>query len=234
MFYKLVVSHKALFMCQKSIKLLRTCLEAILNPTHPKNMAGFYIVMGLVLVASIIVNIAKSRNPAPHNHLLSTLAGISMRTQKHRFWKLLCGDIESNPGLTGNAHIYPCGLCDIPVTLDHKEALCCDGCDNWHHPAHSHDTNISFELSTTNCYNPLSHIDSSIDSFTSGSVFSPLHISSPVNTLDRFQRFPSSTKPDAASLFNISEKKNLRIMNINCRSIRGGKSTDFKEVLEYI
>jgi hypothetical protein len=46
---------------------------------------------------------------------------------------LLSGDIETNPGPVKNAEIFPCGLCDLPVTWEHVNGICCDGCDIWHH-----------------------------------------------------------------------------------------------------
>ena len=46
---------------------------------------------------------------------------------------LLLGDIEANPGpRQKQASVYPCGLCDHPVTWT-CEGVCCDDCNVWHH-----------------------------------------------------------------------------------------------------
>ena len=46
------------------------------------------------------------------------------------FILMLAGDIQSNPGPP--THIYPCGLCELPVTWS-TAGICCDQCDAWHH-----------------------------------------------------------------------------------------------------
>ena len=117
---------------------------------------------------------------------------------------LLSGDINMNPG-PGNRSIFPCGVCDIPVNWT-QEGVCCNNCSVWYHKScddlssrnmsyigrssviwhccKCNSINVdsftfnSFELSTSNVYNPLMHLDSTIDSITS-SCFSPLHASSP-------------------------------------------------------
>jgi hypothetical protein len=41
---------------------------------------------------------------------------------------LLAGDIEQNPGPRGKQQsIYPCGLCEHPVTWN-SQGICCDDC----------------------------------------------------------------------------------------------------------
>jgi hypothetical protein len=42
---------------------------------------------------------------------------------------LLAEDIQLNPGPSA----YPCGYCDIPVTWEHKRAICCDERSIWYH-----------------------------------------------------------------------------------------------------
>jgi len=43
---------------------------------------------------------------------------------------ILAGDIELNPG-PNNKSVFPCGLCDLPVTWN-CQGVCCDACDIWH------------------------------------------------------------------------------------------------------
>ena len=88
-----------------------------------------------------------------HDGLSSTSVsvGLSVKTLKNRFWSfkniasesknvaliscllILSGDIQTNPGPTNNARIYPCGLCELPVTSEHIDGIECDGCQVWHH-----------------------------------------------------------------------------------------------------
>ena len=157
------------------------------------------------------------------------------------------------------------------MTWEHVDGLCCDGCDVWHLRScievcsadyhllarHSHIQRLcgkcdsinvssftfhSFELNTSNMFDPLSQIDSSIDSVSTDMVFSPLYASSPSTRINQHSRSrrsqPSSTSSleqitNTSSLFCLSEKKNLRIMNVSCRSIRS-KSLEFLACLNYI
>lgn len=239
-------------------------------------------VLGVLLRFLIVVRYLLTSHPSPHSHLLSVLVGASSRILKRKHpcesvrlrknlaqltcTLLFCRDIQSNTGRTDKAHIYSCGLCEQPVTWEHVDGLCYDGCYIWNHRSciklcsvdydlltkHSHiqwlcfkceSINVrkftfqSFELSTSNMYQPLANIDSSKDSLSTEAVFSPLYTSSPARktTSFRSRRSHSSvSKTDsltnASSLFCVSEKKYLRIMNINCRSI-GGKSSEFLTAL---
>ena len=46
---------------------------------------------------------------------------------------LLAGDIAINPGPTHlNKTVYPCALCENPVTWS-TDGVCCDECSLWHH-----------------------------------------------------------------------------------------------------
>ena len=210
--------------------------------------------------------------------------GICVKTLKHRFWSpnristdnknwsmfacllLLSGDIQSNPGPANVSHIYPCGLCEMPVTWEHLDGIACDGCSIWHHRScielcsadydllarHSHiqwlcckceSINIdcftfrSLELYTSNVYNPLSYIDESIDSVSSSASFRPLHTSSPSDknsSSTRKSRLSSSdSHTNVSSLYDVSAKRNFRIMNVNCRSVRSNNS-EFQTALNYI
>ena len=115
--------------------------------------------------------------------------------------------------------------------------LCCMcdsiNCDNF--------TFRSYELQTSNSFHPLTQIDSSIDSVHS-SVFSPLHTSSPKNR-SNFSNSGKKTSTRSTSSTSSStyhepfpdmpKKQNLRIMNINCRSVKENKS-EFKVAVDYI
>ncbi|CAC5407576.1 unnamed protein product [Mytilus coruscus] len=111
---------------------------------------------------------------------------------------LLGGNIEQNPGPREKQQsIYPCGLCDHPVTWK-CEGVCCDDCDVLHHRSCielctadyellersnvqwlcckcdsinminvSSFTFHNYELNTTKCYEPLSHNITSIKDKTS-------------------------------------------------------------------
>ena len=114
--------------------------------------------------------------------------------------------------------------------------LCCK-CDSFNCDSF---TFRSYELQTSNSFHPLTQIDSSIDSVHS-SVFSPLHTSSPKNR-NYFSnsgkkasiRSTSSTSSTYHEPFpDMPKKQNLRIMNINCRSVKENKS-EFKVAVDYI
>ena len=99
----------------------------------------------------------------------------------------------------------------------------------------------SYELQTSNSFHPLTQIESSIDSVHS-SVFSPLHTSSPKNR-SNFSNSGKKTSTRSTSSTSSStyhepfpdmpKKQNLRIMNINCRSVKENKS-EFKVAVDYI
>ena len=117
---------------------------------------------------------------------------------------LLAGDIHLNPGpINKNASVYPCGLCEHPVSWN-CHAVCCDGCDVWHHKSCIELCSADFELlqrshvqwmcckcdsinvdSFTfhsydldpNYYSPIQDQNITLESV--GSVFSPLKASSP-------------------------------------------------------
>ena len=108
------------------------------------------------------------------------------------------------------------------------EWLCCKcdsiNCDSF--------TFRSYELKTSNSFHPLTQINSSIDSVHS-SVSSSLHTSSPKNrnnfSNSRKKYSTRSTSSTSSSTYHepfhdMSKKQNLRVMNINCRSVKENKS----------
>ena len=99
----------------------------------------------------------------------------------------------------------------------------------------------SFELSCHNTYEPLSAIQTldSVDSFSSNDIFSPKRTSSPVSSNNNRQRIHSSHSKSSkrstrlSSIFDLPNKSNLRVLNVNCRSIKQ-KRSEFLTALEYI
>jgi hypothetical protein len=105
---------------------------------------------------------------------------------------LQTGDIEPNPGRRGKqATVFPCGLCEIPVTWI-SEGVCCDSCNIWHHKScielctedyelfqksnvqwicckckSINDTSLkyhTYEIDSFNYYEPLTYPESQLDS----------------------------------------------------------------------
>ena len=181
---------------------------------------------------------------------------------------LLSGDVAMNPGPRNKqSTIYPCGLCEHPVTWDHK-GVCCDGCDVWHHQScielctydyellersnvqwlccKCESINVttftfrSYEIHLSNIYEPLSYIDSSFDSIRT-EVFSPLKTSSPKQNNNSKQNTTNgkrggsktSTTTEGDNPYSVPKKQNLRILTINCRSIKD-KSQELTAAIEYL
>lgn len=102
----------------------------------------------------------------------------------------------------------------------------------------------SYELDTHNSFSPLSFIaDSTLDSVYSN-VFSPLHTSSPTkstnksprqnSTISNPRKTSSCSTPSCSNAYpDIPSKRNLRILNVNCRSVKEN-NTEFKLALNYI
>lgn len=209
------------------------------------------VLLGTVLVVSI----TQTRSSPSLRHIPTFMIGIATRTLVNRFLRLgelhnpdkscillisillLSGDVESNPGPASQENVYPCGLCQMPVRLEKHTSvqwLCCK-CDSITSLVlHSEVLNSAYQ--TPSIYYPRS-IDSTIDSIKSSSVFSPLHASSPAERQSAPRnRRPSSSSAahtNTSSLFCVSEKRNLRTMNINCQSIIQ-KSSELHAALSYI
>ncbi|KAH3883760.1 hypothetical protein DPMN_007727 [Dreissena polymorpha] len=88
-------------------------------------------------------------------------------------------------------------------------------------------------------FHPLSQLDSTLDSFTSTSVISPLHASSPADrrstsSVPRHLSSSNTSKTNTSSLYCVSDNRNLRFMNVNCRSLGDGKSSELQAALQYI
>ncbi|XP_063409089.1 uncharacterized protein LOC134692562 [Mytilus trossulus] len=176
---------------------------------------------------------------------------------------LLAGDIELKPGpRTKQQSVYPCGLCEHPVTWN-CQGVCCDDCSIWHHKSCielcSTDYDLlqrsnvqwlcckcetinvstftfhSYEPNTSNYYEPLTH-NSTFESITSN-AFSPLKTSSPKGNNSTNTSSPKSSKSKnrttSSNVFNIETKRNLRILTLNCRSIKD-KTSEFTAAVNYI
>lgn len=176
---------------------------------------------------------------------------------------ILSGDIQVNPGPIINtldrSSVYPCGSCEEPVNWEHKRALCCDNCSLWYHSrcleessnkidllGHSNVSWICvkcqtqnvdsftyhhYELDTFNRFSVLSNI-SSIPSIDSS--FSPTAFSSPKpNCYDFSNISESDTSGIQPKTAQAKKKQNLRILIINCQSIRN-KRTALSESVDYL
>jgi len=103
-------------------------------------------VLFIFLLGSIILHVSKQKPWSTQQNLVNILNRklnhISKRPltlPSHDYPKttiilliiILAGDIETNPGPRA-ANIFPCGLCDRPVTWS-REGICCDNCSIWHH-----------------------------------------------------------------------------------------------------
>jgi hypothetical protein len=175
---------------------------------------------------------------------------------------MLAGDIETNRGPNRNASTYPCGLCENSVTWNSR-GVCCDDCSIWHHKScielctydyellersnvqwfccKCESINVStftfrsYELETSNIYEHLSNFNDSLDSIRS--VFSPIKTSSP-NTNQHTRNFSvksseCSRSTRSSNPYDIPPKKNIRIITVNCRSIKD-KNTEFERALHYL
>jgi hypothetical protein len=91
----------------------------------------------------------------------------------------------------------------------------------------------SFELYITNMFFPLSHIDDTMESIKGTCAFSPLHTRSPINksnnntkearnstTLNIRNGSKRDKSNSTTNIFSVPNKLNLRLMTMNCRSIR--------------
>ena len=99
----------------------------------------------------------------------------------------------------------------------------------------------SYELNTSNSFQPLTTIDSSIDSIHS-SVFSPYTPVAQRSGMKHHQKEGNLLKKSSTDRYNskhwdpfsdLPSKQNLWIMNINYRSIRENNS-EFKAAMDYI
>ena len=175
---------------------------------------------------------------------------------------LLCGDIHPNPGpRQANRSVYPCGLCEHPVSWNCR-GVCCDGCDIWHHKScielcskdyellqcsHAQwlcckceSINVdsfsfrSYELDS-NFFSPIENPDITIESIHSN--FSPMKTSSPLSNHNTSKSRASTNSPTRSStssvLKNNRNKQNLRVINVNCRSIKDKKS-EFAACMDYL
>ena len=177
---------------------------------------------------------------------------------------LIAGDIQSNPGpINKNISVYPCGLCELPVSWN-CQAVCCDGCDVWLHKSCIELCSTDFELLQRsnvqwmccrcdsinvdtftfhsydldpNYYSPIQDQNITLESVSS--VFSPLKASSPRDrknsdrTRSVHDSVSKSHSQSSYSLPKVPTKKNLRILNVNCRSIKD-KSAEFTAALSYL
>jgi hypothetical protein len=142
-------------------------------------------------------------------------------------------DVQLNPGPPLNdSTVYPCGTCDQPVTWDHR-AVVCDTCDQWYHlncqDVHSRTYSILNEDSAIRwdcliCNNPnYSTLCFDLHSLSTSNPFELLSLSSTSLQSPKTQLKPlhSSTPERSANPKKKPPKKlPLRILNVNCQSIK--------------
>jgi hypothetical protein len=133
---------------------------------------------------------------------------------------LQSGDIELNPG-PKTANVFPCGMCENPVTWS-NDAVCCDNCSIWHHKSCielctmdyellqrsnvqwmcckcdslnvSSFTFHSYEIENTSYYEPLTIEESFSYSFVN--KFSPMKTSSPKQQSDKSANSSNNSAKD--------------------------------------
>jgi exonuclease III len=169
---------------------------------------------------------------------------------------LLAGDIQLNPGPS----VYPCGYCEIPVTWEHKRAICCDEYNIWYH-SDCFDLNASelnnlqkdnvswicckcdtqnagsftyhpYELETSNQFSAHGSVSSAASMSTIPSINSSFSPSVFISTSTTMSNESISERSNSVS--GIQKKdQNFRILMMNCQSIRN-KGSELHECVEYI
>ena len=107
------------------------------------------------------------------------------------------------------------------------EWMCCKSSFTYH----------SYEIENVSYYEPLNTTERFLDSFTS--QFSPLKTSSPKSAQNNSKSHriePNGTnksRTESTSIPNLPPKRNLRILTVNCRSIKD-KTSELKAIINYI
>ena len=181
-------------------------------------------------------------NPGPRNVYLCALCDLEVTWN----WKALCCD-----GCDVWIHHSCVDINSLEYSLLGKSAVpwLCPRCDNMNCDTFTFN---SFEISCHNSFNPLSQAPMNLDqnrTISSTSSFSPKCTSSPnpsdnpprksvasISSLDSpaTQSKTKSTNQNSSSVFDLPNKKtNLRILNMNCQSIRN-KRSELHASLDYI
>ena len=98
----------------------------------------------ILLMHIILSNTKDTTKSWDHQHLIHNLMNTKMHsagrrplclptyTNKYKnvliLTIILSGDIELNPGPHKKGSVYPCGLCELPVTWN-CQGVCCDDCN---------------------------------------------------------------------------------------------------------
>jgi hypothetical protein len=94
----------------------------------------------------------------------------------------------------------------------------------------------SYEIENVSYYEPLNTTKSFLDSFTS--QFSPLKTSSPKSAQNNSKSHrkepnsPNKSRTESTSIPNLPPKRNLRILTVNCRSIKD-KTSELNVIINY-
>ena len=159
---------------------------------------------------------------------------------------VLSNDVQTNPG--PRPPKYPCGVCNKAVTWKHK-AICCDSCGIWFHTQCEnmrdiiydtmHNSNTSWECINCGMPNFSSTLFDLFDVEQSHNSFAALVQNQTSDSLDQSDSDPGppllSSSPTKTSKNKYlhkphSIKRPLRILNINCQSIKN-KIADFHSLI---
>ena len=91
----------------------------------------------------------------------------------------------------------------------------------------------SYEFIKPNRFEPLSQLDDPFEQTLLSDTFNPRYISSPTNkSFGPKASYSTLNSTEQSFTHNFPKKQNLRVMNINCRSLLDKKS-EFQTVLDY-
>lgn len=199
----------------------------LLTDRSTKHKTGPILQMALLISGDI------QQNPGPTRNTTVNLCGLCDRPVTWSCEEVCCDDCDI-------WHYRSCiELCTYEYELSQRSNVqwMCYKCESLNVDSFTY---RSFELYTSNMFAPLSQFSLSLGSELDNSVFNPVHTSSPrssySNNSKRHNTRSKSTsrsQPSNTNVFNLPPKENLRIMTINCRSIKD-KKTELASCINYI
>jgi hypothetical protein len=166
-----------------------------------------------------------------YHDIIDYTAISSSKSQPLLHLVLLSGDIHPHPGPVK----YPCIICERPVAKNHQ-ALQCDSCDNWVH--------IRCDRVTKEEYKKFQNISSLVfecpkcNLFTFTDSFFLDREEQLINFSNSFQSLSDTTQdndiaPEIHRKSKTPHHNRLRIININCRSLRSQtKQIELQDIIE--